>query len=104
MNEQELAGKISGALIYGSDWSSVTNKYMQLVSIEAFGNLLQAVLDEKHDVVDGDCWYTCDIATEERDGGERCSDSKETLCTCSRRVRVPKYLKLLAEMLGVECE
>lgn len=65
--------------------------------------LLADLLAERHEVVDGDCWYTCVAATEERDGGENCDDDRRGgPCDCGRDARVGRRVRLLAEAWGWE--
>ncbi|SES03643.1 DUF6221 family protein [Streptomyces qinglanensis] len=58
---------------------------------------LVADLDaERHAVVE-DCWYTCAAATEERDGGETCDESRlGGPCDCGRDARIDRRLEILA--------
>lgn len=59
--------------------------------------LIDDLLAERHEVVDGDCWYTCAAATEERDGGETCDDNRlGNPCDCGRDARVNRRLLILA--------
>jgi hypothetical protein len=59
--------------------------------------LLEDINAEKHLVVDGDPYFTCNAATEERDGGESWAREKwGTACGCGRDDRVERRLKLLA--------
>lgn len=56
---------------------------------------------ERHHVNDGDCWYTCSAATEERDGDKTCDDKRfGDPCDCGRDERVQRRLQLLAEGYG----
>lgn len=60
--------------------------------------LLDDLTSERHEVVDGDCWYTCAAATEERDGGESCDDDRRGgPCDCGRDARVNRRLAILAQ-------
>ncbi|MCX5239805.1 DUF6221 family protein [Streptomyces prunicolor] len=69
--------------------------------IAANRKLLDDLLGEKHQVVEGDCWYTCAAAAEERDGGETCDDSRlGKPCDCGRDARVARRVLLLAEGWG----
>ncbi|WP_158697873.1 DUF6221 family protein [Streptomyces prunicolor] len=69
--------------------------------IAADRKLLDDLLGEKHQVVEGDCWYTCAAATEERDGGETCDDSRlGKPCDCGRDTRVARRVLLLAKGWG----
>ena len=46
-----------------------------------------------HLVVEGDCWFTCPAATEERDGGESCNDDERGKpCDCGAEWRQAKIL------------
>jgi hypothetical protein len=69
--------------------------------IAAERKLIADLLAERHFVNDGDCWYTCRAATEERDGGENCNDTERGKpCDCGRDTRVNRRLRLLAEGWG----
>lgn len=69
--------------------------------IAADRKLLADLLAEKHQVVDGDCWYTCTAATEEHDGGENCDDNRHgDPCDCGRDTRVHRRIQILAESYG----
>ena len=68
-----------------------------LAECEAKRALIADLNSERHEVVDGDCWYTCSAATEERDGGETCDDSRlHGECDCGRDARVTRRLGILA--------
>ena len=61
----------------------------------------RAILDEitgwRHEVVDGDCWYTCAAATEDRDGGETCDEGRQgSPCDCGLDARRDRLVRLLA--------
>lgn len=59
--------------------------------------LIDDLLAERHAVVD-DCWYTCGAATEERDGGETCHETRQGgPCDCGRDARVHRRLAVLAQ-------
>lgn len=67
-----------------------------LREIQAKRHLLDDLLAETHKVVD-DCWYTCAAATDDRDGGESCDDTRAGgPCDCGRDARVRGRLALLA--------
>ena len=69
--------------------------------IAADRKMLDDLLAERHEVVDGDCWYTCAAATEEHDGGETCDDDRlGKPCDCGRDARVERRVRLLAEGYG----
>lgn len=69
--------------------------------VAADRELLADLLAEKHQVVDGDCWYTCTAATEEHDGGENCDDNRHgDPCDCGRDTRVHRRIQILAESYG----
>lgn len=69
--------------------------------IAADRKLLDDLLAERHLVNDGDCWYTCRAATEERDGGENCNDEERGKpCDCGRDTRVQRRVRLIAESWG----
>jgi hypothetical protein len=60
--------------------------------------LIDDLLAERHEVVDGDCWYTCAAATEEADGGQTCDDGRRGgPCDCGRDTRVNRRLRILAQ-------
>jgi len=60
--------------------------------------LIDDLLAEQHEVIQGDCWYTCAAATEERDGGETCDDGRHGgPCDCGRDARVRRRLAILAQ-------
>lgn len=68
-----------------------------LREIDAKRRLVDDFTSERHHVNDGDCWYTCPAATEARDGGETCDDSRRGgACDCGRDARVERRLRLLA--------
>lgn len=67
-----------------------------LAECAAKRRIVEELLATRHEVVE-DCWYTCAEATEERDGGTCCDDSRRgTGCDCGRDARVDRYLRLLA--------
>lgn len=69
--------------------------------IKAERELLDDLLAERHEVVEGDCWYTCAAATEEHDGGETCDDTRRGKpCDCGRDARVERRIRLIAEGWG----
>lgn len=69
-----------------------------LADLDAKLALIDDLLAERHEVVDGDCWYTCAAATEERDGGETCDDGRRGgPCDCGRDARVNRRLAILAQ-------
>lgn len=63
--------------------------------VEAKRLLLDDITAERHLVVEGDCWFTCAAATEDRDGGECCNDNAGDDCDCGRDARVERRLRLL---------
>ena len=68
-----------------------------LAECAAMRLLIADLNSERHEVVDQDCWYTCSAATEERDGGETCDDSRRHgECDCGRDTRVSRRLGILA--------
>jgi hypothetical protein len=72
-----------------------------LDDIEAKVALVDDLLAERHEVVDGDCWYTCAAATEERDGGTTCDDDRlGKPCDCGRDDRVNRRLAILARQFA----
>lgn len=72
-----------------------------LQRVAAERKLLADLLAERHLVVDGDCWYTCAAATEERDGQETCDDGRRGGdCDCGRDDRVERRVLVLAEAWG----
>jgi hypothetical protein len=68
--------------------------------------LLADLKEERHEVVDGDCWYTCLAATEERDGGTSCREngSADRRCDCGRDARVERRVRTIAEGWGWKAE
>ena len=67
-----------------------------LAECEAKRRIIADLSAERHEVVD-DCWYTCSAATEERDGGQTCDDSRlHEECDCGRDTRVLRRLGILA--------
>jgi hypothetical protein len=67
-----------------------------LAEVEAKRRIIDDLIGERHDVVDGDCWYCCPAATEERDGGQRDDDRLGKPCDCGRDARLLRRLRLLA--------
>ncbi|MGW4075995.1 hypothetical protein ACWELB_21200 [Streptomyces asiaticus] len=66
--------------------------------------LIADITADQHLVVD-DCWYTCAAATEERDGGETCDDTRlGEPCDCGRDARVQRRLRIIAEGYGCQEE
>lgn len=69
-----------------------------LAEVEAKRRILGEMATWKHVVVEGDCWYTCGAALEERDGGECCDiDELGKRCNCGldgRRDRIGRLLAL----------
>lgn len=69
--------------------------------ITADRELIADLLAERHYVSDGDCWYTCAAATEERDGGQSCDDERRGKpCDCGRDDRVNRRVRRIAEGWG----
>lgn len=69
--------------------------------IAADRELLTDLLGERHEVVEGDCWYTCSAATDEHDGGKTCDDTRlGKPCDCGRDARVERRVRLIAESWG----
>ncbi|GAA1888136.1 hypothetical protein GCM10009837_07480 [Streptomyces durmitorensis] len=69
-----------------------------IADLDAKLALIDDLLAERHEVVDGDCWYTCAAATEEHDGGETCDDDRRGRpCDCGRDARVGRLLAILAQ-------
>lgn len=69
-----------------------------IADFEAKLALLADLTSERHEVVDGDCWYTCAAATEEQDGGETCDDNRRgNPCDCGRDARITRRLRILAQ-------
>jgi len=69
----------------------------------AWASVVAAVLAPlrrtKHYVCDEDCWYTCSAATEERDGGHSCDDSKSGKpCDCGLDVHNAKVDEVAARV------
>jgi Family of unknown function (DUF6221) len=62
---------------------------------------VEDLLAERHDVNDGDCWYTCAAATEEHDGDKTCDDTRlGKPCDCGRDARVERRVRQIAEGWG----
>lgn len=69
--------------------------------IAADRKLIADLLAEPHEVVEGDCWYTCAAATEKHDGGTTCDDTRlGKPCDCGRDARVERRVCLIAEGWG----
>lgn len=66
-----------------------------LARIRALRALVDDLAGEKHRVLD-DPWYTCQAATEDRDGGRYAETDGAGPCTCGRDERVERRLQLLA--------
>lgn len=76
-----------------------------LADLDAKTALLDDLLAERHHVNDGDCWYTCTAATEERDGGQNCDDNRRgDPCDCGRDERVERRLRILAQPFATHPE
>lgn len=81
-----------------ADHIAAHNPVHVIADLDAKLALIDDLLTEKHEVVDGDCWYTCAAATEERDGGETCDDGRRGgPCDCGRDARVNRRLVILAQ-------
>lgn len=69
-----------------------------LADIAAKRALLDDLLAEHHRVVDGDCWYTCPAATEQREGDTNCDDDRRGgPCDCGLDERTERRLRILAQ-------
>lgn len=66
-----------------------------LAEVAAKLALVDDLLAERH-VVCEDPWYTCGLATEERDGGECIHEAEQGRCTCGLDARRDRRLRLLA--------
>jgi hypothetical protein len=67
--------------------------------------LVDDIHAERHYVNDGDCWYTCPVATEDRDGGTSCcSQNRGEPCDCGRDRRVARHLSMAAKALGLAAD
>jgi hypothetical protein len=67
-----------------------------LAQCEAQTALLEDALARKHLVVEGDGWFTCPAATEERDGDTCHRDDAGGQCDCGRDAAVERTMKTLA--------
>lgn len=68
--------------------------------IKAERALIADLLSERHHVAN-DPWYTCQAATEERDGGEYGNEKyRGWPCDCGRDARVERRLRIMAEGWG----
>jgi len=76
----------------------------KLAMVAAHRELLADLLAEKHMVVDGDNWFTCAVATYERDGGSCDNELAGDKCDCGRDARVLRRVKLLAKGYGIEVQ
>lgn len=78
-----------------------TNPASVLRRIAAERRMLDDLLAERHHVNDGDDWYTCAAATEDRDGGETVDDTRRGKpCDCGRDARVNRRVQTMAEGWG----
>lgn len=69
-----------------------------LKRVTATRALLADILAERHHVNDGDCWYTCRAAIEDRDGGITCDDDERgKTCNCGRNERIQRRIRILTE-------
>lgn len=73
-----------------------------LRQVAAMRKILEDALAQRHMVIDGDCWYTCPAATEERDGGSTCDETAGSTCGCGRDARLQRTVAALAEGCGIE--
>jgi hypothetical protein len=81
----------------GSGYLPGWSRARVLAECKAKRALIADLLEERHEVVDGDCWFTCSAATEARDGGETCDDARRGgECDCGRDFRVRRRVALLA--------
>lgn len=96
----DLSGDPSSELLLCND-SGVSRHIVNfdparvLAECEAKRALIADLNAERHEVVE-DCWYTCAAATEDRDGGDCCNDSRGEDCDCGRDDRVARRLGFLA--------
>ena len=75
---------------------------VSLAYLAALRKIVETSAEWRHEVVD-DCWYTCAAATEDRDGGECCDDSRRgAACDCGLDHQRGQILAAVAEALGVE--
>lgn len=108
-HEVEITGGHGEATVTVDGHPYPTEKYFEtatgpgadpavLADLDAKLALLDDLLAERHHVNDGDCWYTCPAATEQRDGGETCDDNRRGgPCDCGRDARVERRLRILAQ-------
>jgi len=96
-------------VVYDEGWPSEAQKehiaehdpVSVLRRVKADRAILADLVAERHLVVDGDCWFTCPAATEDRDGGECCDDDRRGgPCDCGRDARVGRRVRLLAQAWG----
>lgn len=81
---------------YEADVAEAVTEHQRLYAA-THRTLLADLLAERHLVNEGDCWYTCAAATQERDGGETCDDDRSGKpCDCGRDTRLESRLRLLA--------
>jgi hypothetical protein len=92
-----IGGEWVEDVVQPPEWRrSVWEPARVLREIDAKRQLLADLSAEQHEVVD-DCWYTCAAATDERDGGETCDDTRRGgPCDCGRDKRVARRLRLFA--------
>lgn len=101
-DEEENRLVVYGDVQAQSEHIAANSPKAVLRRIKADRELLADLLAEKHMVNDGDCWYTCPAATQERDGGETCNDGLEgEPCDCGRDERVERRIRIIAEGWGL---
>ena len=89
---QAIHGELVAAHIVRQDPAAT------LARAEALRALVADIQAEKHEVVEGDNWYTCAVATDERDGGTTSRDDPPDVCDCGRDLRVEQLLRLTARI------
>lgn len=67
-----------------------------LARVEALRALVADIEAERHVVIEDDCWYTCAVATDARDGGSTCREDPPETCDCGRDWRVARRLRHVA--------
>jgi hypothetical protein len=62
--------------------------------------LLDEIASWRH-LVSEDCWYTCAVATEERDGGICCDESRADECDCGVDRTRGRIVAAMAKRFGL---
>lgn len=97
---QVIAGTYDGPLLEQAHVDHIVRQspLVTLARCDADEMMIGEILAERHEVNEQDCWYTCAVATEERDGGDTCRPRAERpdVCDCGRDRRVGRRLCILA--------